>query len=200
MEQQELSCLQKLLQLQNCSQPHQFADFCRQLKRSHEVLDPQEASELLNLFCRFYWKLDTLQKTCFEDICSIWINASRATWIKIIPQLLSKSIVCNDLIFMAKLLLEELNPEEIKALDKVYPIYWTKDDEYTSITAEEYAYRQSKGLRSWFYEYPPLPNGKITKDFRRPSSINDFKCFQAMLEILHLSKQESCFFMSGYAD
>lgn len=191
--------MQKLSQLQNCSQPHEFAYFCRQLKESGIIPDPQEAQKLLDLFCHVYWKLDVLQKTCFEDICSIWINASRAAWIKIIPQLVSRSIVCNDLIFIAQLLMEELNSVEIKALDKVYPIYWTKDDEYTSITSEEYMYRQAKGLKSWIYEYPPMPNGKVTKDFRRPSCFNDFKCFYAMLEILYLSKQE-LLFTSGYAN
>ena len=188
------------LQMQSCLQPQQFADFCRQLKTNGTVLDAQDAQAFLDLFCKFYWQLDTLQKSCYDDICSVWINASKDAWIKTIPQLVKQSDVCNDLIFLAQILLEELGPEDIKAMDKVYPIYWTKDDEYTSISAEEYAYRQTKGLKSWIYEYQPMPNGVVTKDFRRPSCINDFKCFEVMIKILLLAKQNVIFFMSGYAD
>ncbi|MBQ8677426.1 MAG: hypothetical protein IJ529_03020 [Alphaproteobacteria bacterium] len=197
MKQQLLHKLAGCPQLQHNLQPHQFADLCRQLKRSDEVLDTQAAQELLDLFCHFYWQLDELQKSCFEDVCSIWLNASRAAWIKIIPQLMSKSKVCNNLVFLAQMLIEELTLAERKTLDNVYMPYWTQDDEYTSITVEEYAYRQAKGLKCWVYKYPQMKNGVVTKDYRRPSCVNDFKCFEAMLQVSYLSEQKTYFYLSG---
>ena len=186
--------------LQRNLQPHQFADFCRQLKESDEVLEAQDASELLDLFCLFYWRLNNLQKSCFEDVNSVWLNASRPAWIKIIPRLIQESSVCNDFVFLAKILIKELSAEECKKLDKMYLPAWTEDSDYTSITKEEYAYRQANGLKCWIYEYPPMPNGKVTIDYRRPCCIHDLKCFYVMLEVLSVSGQKVYFFMGGYSD
>lgn len=107
--------------LQRNLQPRQFADFCRQLKESDEVLEAQDASELLDLFCLFYWRLNNLQKSCFEDVNSIWLNASRLAWIKIIPRLMQESIVCNDFVSLAEILIRKLSVEERQKSDKIYP-------------------------------------------------------------------------------
>jgi hypothetical protein len=200
MKQQILHVLAKCPQLQHHLQPHQFTDFCRQLDEFDEVLDAPSAQELLDLFCLMYWRLDELQKSCFEAVSSVWLNASRSARVKIIPQLVEKSKICNNLLFSAQTLIGGLSSQERQNLDKLYPIHWTKDDEYTSITAEEYEYRRAKGLKCWIYKYPYMPNGKITTDYRRPCCANDIKCFYASLEILHLSGQESYMFMNGFTD
>ena len=89
----ELTKRAMCLHLQRNLQPHQFADFCRQLKENDEVLEAQDASEFLNLFCDFYWQLENLQKSCFDDVISVLINASRLAWVKIIPPLIEKSMI-----------------------------------------------------------------------------------------------------------
>lgn len=180
-------------------QPQQFADFCRQLKENGEVLDAQSAQELLDSFCCFYWQMDELQKSCFEDVCSVWINASRDAWIKIIPQLMEKSIVCNDLVFLAQMLIEELTSKERENVDKMYPFDWDNDDSFALITKEEYAYRKEKGLKCWI-KTQPMKKGKATENYCRPSCIDDFKYIHAMLEVLWLSGQKTYFYMKGLAD
>ena len=113
---------------------------------------------------------------------------------------MQESSVCNDFVFLAKILIKELSAEECKKLGKMYLPAWTKDSDYTSITKEEYAYRQANGLKCWIYEYPPMPNGKVTIDYRRPCCIHDFECFYVMLEVLSVSGQEVLWFMGGYSD
>ena len=187
------------LKMQQNWHPHEFAKFCSDLSKSKKELDAEDAQKLLDLFCRIYWQLDTLQKSCYEDVCSILLNASRKAWIKIIPLLMKKSIVCNDLVFLAQILLEDFTAEERLALDKVYPFYWTDDDDWSSITEEEYAYRKTKGLDCWISKNPSA-GGKITKDYRRPANVNDLKCFLAMLKVLGLTEQKIYFHVNGWFD
>lgn len=200
MKQQLLNKLVSCSQLQHRLQPHQFADFCQQLKKSGEVLDATNAQALLNLFCYFYWQLDELQKSSFENVCDVWIHASREAWMKIIPQLMEKSMVCNDLVFLAQMLMEELTSKERETLDEMYPFDWADDDDFSLITKAEYAYRKEKGLECWI-RAQPMKKGKATKYYYcRPSCIDDFKYIKAMLDVLWLSGQKTYFCMKGLAD
>ena len=200
MKQQILHKLASCPQLQQHLQPHQFADFCRQLQENEEVLDARSALELLDLFCLMCWRLDDLQKPCYESVSALWKNSSTAAKTALIPKLMEQSFVYNDFVFLAQEFLENPSSYEKKMLGKIYLPHWTTEDEYTSICEAEYKYRQAKGLKCWVYEYPPMPNGKVTKDYRRPPCINDFECYYAMLEVLHLSEHESYIYQGGYHD
>ncbi len=200
MKQQLLHKLASCPQLQQHLQSHQFADFCRQLQEDEEVLDARSALELLDLFCQMCWRLDDLQKPCYESVSALWKNSSTAAKTALIPKLIEQSFVYNDFVFLAQEFLENPSSYEKKMLGKIYPPHWTTEDEYSSICEAEYKYRQAKGLECWIYKYPPLPSGKITIDYQRPSCVHDFRCFEAILKVLHLAGQPIYMYCSGWND
>ena len=184
-------------QLQKRLYPHQFADFCRQLQKREEILDADVAEGLLDLFCRYCWNLALEQQFCYEIVADVLSKSSVDARIKLIPLLMKKSIICNKFVFLAQKMIKELTDEERQVMGKIYLPSWTKDDEYSSITAEEFAYRQSKGLECWIHKFSDV-SGKMVKDYRRPSCRDDLRCFEAMLCVIIMSGQEVHMFLKGY--
>ena len=184
-------------QLQKRLLPHQFTDFCWQLQKSDEVLDADAARKLLDLFCIYCWNLASGQQSCYEIVSAVLLKSSHEARIKLIPLLMKKSIVYNKFVFLALKMLEGLTGDERQVVEKIYPPSWTRDDEYSSITAAEYAYRQSRGFECWIHKFYD-PSGKVEKDYRRPSCRDDLRCFEAMLYVIIMSGQEVHMFLKGY--
>ncbi len=180
--------------LQETLQPHQVADFCKQLQESNEILDLTSATELLNLFCNKCWQLDTLQQSCYESVAIILKRCPIDAQIKLVPLLIENSKTYNDLVFLAFEMVKSFTPSQCNRLDKIYVISWSYDDEFTIITEQEYKYRQQNNLKCWYHTHVS-ENGNFIS-YRRPFNINDIKCFEASLHIAHMSGQE-IFFRTG---
>ena len=178
-------------------QPHQLADFCQQLCEENEVLDEQSALELLTVFCRKYWQFDTLQASCYENFCALVRQSTQTAKIALIPELMAQSIVCNNMVFLAKELIENLSLEERKQLKTIYLPSWTRDDEYSSICEDEFIYRQSKGLKCW-KEEDNISEIVNRIYYRRPSCFNDFQCYYAMLDVIMASEQQAIIYSPGW--
>lgn len=179
-------------------QPHQFADYCQQLLKSGAVLNKQSALNLLEVFCKMYWRLEELQKPCFDLVTQLWCKCEIPAKMQLIPVLMRLSIVCNNLVFLARELINSLSKEQQKSL-KLYMPGWTNQDEYSDITIAEYRYRLKHGLPCDRDEVNlQIDENRVyhSVNHTRPSCVNDFKCFEAMLEILYQTEQE-CYFMTG---
>ncbi len=192
LNEDEGSCLLKYLQ------PHQFADYCQQLLKGNVVLDSQGALNLLEVFCKMYWRLEELQEPCFDLVTKLWCKCEPPAQTELIPVLMRLSIVCNNLVFLAQKLVNSLSKEQQKSL-KLHMPGWTKQDEYSDITVAEYRYRLKHGLPCNRDEVNlPIDENRNyhSVTYTRPSCVNDFKCFYAMLEILYQTEQK-CYFMTG---
>lgn len=179
-------------------QPWQFADYCQQLQKADDVLDAQSALNLLEVFCKMYWRLEELQKPCYDLVADLWRKTDEVAKMQLIPVLMHLSIVCNNFVFLAQELLDSLSKEQQKAL-KLYMPGWTNQDEYSDITIAEYRYRLKHGLPCDRDEVNlQIDENRVyhSVNHTRPSCVNDFKCFYAMLEILYQTEQE-CLFMTG---
>ncbi len=192
MKKMLLHSFEKFPLLQETLQPHQVTDFCEQLEKSGEILDATCAVELLNLFCNKCWQLEEEQQSCYESISAVWKRGPIEAKIKLIPLLVKYSKLYNNFVFLALEFAKQLEPEECKKLERIDLVYWTGDNEYTSITKEEYDYRQKQNLECWYQTYT-LNNGDETKDYRRPFKIDDIRCFEAMLCVINKSGQRAIF-------
>ena len=179
-------------------QPRQFADYCQQLHRKNILLDAQSALNLLEVFCKMYWRLEEWQKPCYDLVTDLWRKTDEVAKMQLIPVLMHLSIVCNNFVFLAQELLDSLSKEQQKAL-KLYMPGWTNQDEYSDITIAEYRYRLKHGLPCNKEEIKfPIDENRVyhSEHYTRPSCINDLMCFRSMLDILYQAEQK-CLFMTG---
>lgn len=171
--------------LQSGQTPAKVTDVCHELCLKNSSLSKDDVLKLFEAFCENYWGFAEQQAEVFANFCTVIKNSSLEARIFIIPELMSKSIICNDFVFLAKEVLDTLPAHEKKKID-IYIPGWTKDDEYTVISDAEYQYRQTHGLKCW--KQVNIFDGKpCCKPYPcRPVTEHDIQCFYCMLEISYL--------------
>jgi len=182
--------------LQSGQTPAKAADVCHELRLKNSSLSKDDVLKLFEAFCENYWGFAEQQAEVFANFCTVIKNSSLEARIFIIPELMSKSIICNDFVFLAKELLEPLTPTEKKGIDIYFP-NWTKDDKYTVISDAEYQYRQTHGLKCW--KQVNIFDGKPCCEPYpcRPMTLDDLKCFYCMMEVSKLLEKSIITYLHG---
>lgn len=141
----------------------------------------------LDAFCRDCWEFEDGQEECFAELSRIFNFLPRAEQMELIPLLIDNSKAYPKLVLLARELFNTLPTEEKKRI-KVPMIYWTTDDDYTSITEAEYQWRARHQLPCWQNRF----------GYARPMNASlDLECFYAILEMLFASGTNRCFFLRG---
>ena len=185
--------------LQSGQTPAEVADVCHELRLKNSSLSKDDVLKLFEAFCENYWGFAEQQPEVFANFCTVIKNSSLEARIFIIPELMSKSIICNDFVFLAKELLEPLTPTEKKDI-KIYFPGWTSDSTYTVTSDAEYQYRQTHGLKCW--KQVNIFDGKPCCEPYpcRPMSLHDAECFYCMMNISLMLPKPAYIFLHGNKD
>ena len=129
--------------------------------------DAQSLENLITYFCQISW----------------WLEP------ELIPKLINLSKNYPRLVLLAEELFNALD-DKTKESITIPMIYWTIDDNYTSISENEYRYRQAYEKRVWI----------SNNDYRRPSQALDLICYQKVLDMIVKSKSQTIILTEGWND
>ena len=156
---------------------HQFVTF---MNKQNLLAKPLELNLLLEKFCQMVWKMEEdEQDKCFSLLKWSMEVSPPSRKMQIIPELVNQSGVYSKLIFLAKELFDALPTEDQRKI-KIPMINWTRSDDFTAITEEEFLWRKKRNLKCW----------KERSSFRRPMEKLDLECYYTALELVFFSNNE----------
>lgn len=151
--------------------------------------DYQNVENLIKYFCRVSWWLGHEQIECFSLLKEFIASLPQQETKRLIPNLINLSQNYPRLILLAEKLFNALNDWEQESIT-IPMIYWTRDDHYTSISENEYRYRQAYEKPVWI----------ANNDYRRPPQALDMICYQKVLDMIVKSKSQTLILTDGWND
>lgn len=151
--------------------------------------DTQSVEKLITYFCNISWWLEHEQIECFSLLKKFVTSLPRQETAELIPKLINLSQNYPRLVLLAEELFNALD-DKIKESISIPMIYWTIDDNYTSISENEYRYRQAYEKPVWI----------ANNDYRRPSHALDMICYQKVLDMIVKSKSKALILTEGWND
>lgn len=141
---------------------------------------------LLKYFCKVSWWLDNEGLECFEKLKNFMQALPQEMKQRLVPNLINLSENYPKLVLIAEELFNSLG-DVIQKNIEIPMIYWTYDDAYTSISKNEYQYRQTYGKTAW----------AIGESYRRPSQPFDFICYGKVLDMIVKSQSKTLIIAGG---
>lgn len=138
---------------------------------------------LLNFFCKISWWLEREQLECFGKLEDFMSSLPLDLKKGFIPKMIDMSMHYPRLVLLAEKLFNSLDTANQEQLN-IPMIFWTVDDKYTRISANEYRYRTAHGKQVW------IADGS----YRRPMQPLDLVCYQKVIDMIVISGSKTVVF------
>lgn len=149
-------------------------------------LSEDNAKQLIDWFVDICWQLENLQNECFSRLVDIVLKMPEETRFVLVPYLIERSLYYSQFVFLAKRLFSDFSPFKQRQM-KIEIITWTRSDDYTRISQNEYNWRIKQGLPCWAL-------GK--NRYGRPMTTLDLECFYVSMELVYATGKETNIYIS----